>query len=373
MLLSLIENGKTESGQVRQAENVEWFPPLYGLPLISLTAILFATASLVTALSAEEGYRGGCTIPATYSSSRPDPAGTPTEVAVGLYVVDINKIDDAAQMFFADFRLELRWRDHRLSKENSAGSRAGCKYKLGEIWNPGVRILNGPNLKKQFEDVVEVTEDGTVKYVQRFIGQFSSHLDLKDFPLDSQTLFFTMLAPREVLFIVDPATTGQRDRFTLAEWSIDLGTAIVDSFYIAAQNISLSRVDYRLQVKRHTGYYLWKILVPLCLIVVMSWAVFWIDPTELGAQVGVSTASVLTLFAFQFSFGFVLPKVSYLTRLDFFVLGSTILVFLALAESVFTSALAGKGKHSRAIRIDRWSRFSFAVVLIIILIVSFLR
>ena len=225
--------------------------------------------------------------------------------------------------------------------------------------------------------MVEVTHDGTVKSVQRFIGQFSSHLDLKDFPLDSQTLFFTILSggytPQEVLFVVDPATTGQRDRFTMAEWSIEAGTAIIDSIYIAAQNRSLSRVDYRLQVKRHTGYYLWKILVPLCLIVVMSWAVFWIDPTELAAQVGVSTASVLTLFAFQFSFGFVLLKVSYLTRLDFFVLGSTILVFLALAESVFTSALAGKGKHSLAIRIDRWSRFSFAVVLIIILIVSFLR
>ncbi len=365
--------GRLESGQVRPAENVEWFPALYRLPLISLTAILFATASLVTALSAEEGYRGGCTIPATYSSSRPDPSGTTTDVAVGLLVIDINKIDDAEQMFFADFRLELRWRDHRLSKDTSAG----CKYKLADVWNPAVRILNGPNLKKQYEDVVEVTRDGAVKYVQRFIGQFSSHLDLKDFPLDSQTLFFTILSggytPQEVLFVVDPATTGQRDRFTMAEWSIEAGTAIIDSIYIAAQNRSLSRVDYRLQVKRHTGYYLWKILMPLCLIVVMSWAVFWIDPTELGAQVGVSTASILTLFAFQFSFGFVLPKVSYLTRMDFFVLGSTILVFLALTESVLTSVLAAKGKHSLAIRIDRWSRFSFAVVLIIILIVSFLR
>ncbi len=191
--------GRLESGQVRQAENGKWFPPLYRLPLISLTAILFATASLVTARSAEEGYRGGCTIPATYSSSRPDPSGTPTEVAVGLLVIDINKIDDAEQVFFADFRVELNWRDHRLSNDTSAGSRAGCKYKLADVWNPAVRILNGPNLKKQYEDVVEVTHDGTVKYVQRFIGQFSSHLDLKDFPLDSQTLFFTIVFSRRLV------------------------------------------------------------------------------------------------------------------------------------------------------------------------------
>ena len=33
----------------------------------------------------------------------------------------------------------------------------------------------------------------------------------------------------------------------------------------------------------------------------MAWTVFWIDPKEIGPQVGVSTASVLTLIAFQYA------------------------------------------------------------------------
>ena len=53
----------------------------------------------------------------------------------------------------------------------------------------------------------------------------------------------------------------------------------------------------------------------------MSWAVFWINPRYLPAQVGVSTSAVLTLIAFQFSLGYLLPKVSYLTRADRFVMG----------------------------------------------------
>lgn len=32
------------------------------------------------------------------------------------------------------------------------------------------------------------------------------------------------------------------------------------------------------------GFCIWKVLVPLALIVMMSWAVFWIDPAELARR-----------------------------------------------------------------------------------------
>ena len=40
------------------------------------------------------------------------------------------------------------------------------------------------------------------------------------------------------------------------------------------------------------------IIVPLILIVMMSWVVFWIDPRDFGPQMGMATASVFTLIAF---------------------------------------------------------------------------
>jgi hypothetical protein len=36
---------------------------------------------------------------------------------------------------------------------------------------------------------------------------------------------------------------------------------------------------------------------------------------------------MLTLIAYRFSIGELVPKVAYLTRLDYFILGSTLMVF----------------------------------------------
>jgi hypothetical protein len=88
----------------------------------------------------------------------------------------------------------------------------------------------------------------------------------------------------------------------------------------------------------------------------MAGSVFWIDPAELGPQVGVSTASVFTLIAFLFSLGDLLPRVSYLTRADQFVLGSTLLVFLAFGEAIMTAKIAQGGNPSLSRKIDHWAR-----------------
>ena len=47
---------------------------------------------------------------------------------------------------------------------------------------------------------------------------------------------------------------------------------------------------------------------------------------------------------------FLLPHVPYLTRMDLFVLGSTILVFVPLAEVVWTSALVSGSEFAKARR-----------------------
>jgi hypothetical protein len=93
-------------------------------------------------------------------------------------------------------------------------------------------------------------------------------------------------------------------------------------------------------------------MFPLFLIVGMSWAVFWIDSSNIGPQIGTATASMLTLFAYRFALGGLIPKVSYFTRMDSFITASTLLVFLALLVAILTGKLA-TGEHGElAQRID---------------------
>jgi hypothetical protein len=69
--------------------------------------------------------------------------------------------------------------------------------------------------------------------------------------------------------------------------------------------------------------------------------------------------------------GYLLPKISYLTIIDKFILGSTVFVFLALAESIITSAVFIKKRDRLARRIDLLSRWLFSASFILLFFISF--
>ena len=105
-----------------------------------------------------------------------------------------------------------------------------------------------------------------------------------------------------------------------------------------------------------------KIIVPLVLIVMMSWIVFWIDPSEAAIQISVAATSMLTLIAYRFIVDGLVPRVSYLTRLDWLIVLSTILVFVTLVEALVTSVLHEQGRTEEGRRLDRISRVIFPAV-----------
>jgi hypothetical protein len=103
----------------------------------------------------------------------------------------------------------------------------------------------------------------------------------------------------------------------------------------------------------------------------MSWCVFWINPAQYGPQIGLSATSMLTLIAFIFATTNMVPRLGYLTLLDRFIVFSTILVFLALIESLTTIYLVSKEKKELAMRVDLLSRFVFPIVFGTISFVAF--
>jgi hypothetical protein len=330
---------------------------------LSLVTIGWLAATAAPASSPETV----CRVSSAVANARPDPDGVPTQVRVGLYVIDITSINDRDLSFTADAFLRLQWNDPRLAAGTEGTSLANCKPRIDDVWNPRVQIVNRRQLSKQVEDVVEVDPEGTVTYRQRFYGEFSSKLDLADFPFDKQVLWMrvgSLYSPEEVLYVNDENLTGRVDTFSIPDWFVGPVAARVSSQYFSPQERSLARIDFSFESTRDSGFYVWRVIVPLALIVFMSWTVFWIDPSHLGAQLSVSTASVLTLIAFQFALSSLLPRISYLTRMDQFLLGSTGLIFLALGESVFTSTLAQRTDSALPRKIDQWSRWIFAALFV---------
>jgi cadmium resistance protein CadD (predicted permease) len=63
--------------------------------------------------------------------------------------------------------------------------------------------------------------------------------------------------------------------------------------------------------------------------------------------------------------------VSYLTRLDYFILGSTILIFSGLIEVLVTSSLANKDKLDLARLVDKFARVLMPLLFVGVILKAF--
>jgi hypothetical protein len=300
---------------------------------------------------------------------RPD-AGGPTKVMVSIWVIDIDSINSAGQSYVANVFVSLRWQDARLAYDGD-GPRM---YPLTAIWNPGVSVANEIGIvRATMPNIAEVWPDGSVIHRQRFVGVYSQPMALHDFPLDEHTFRFQLVAPPytpdEIRFVPDDRWktgsaqrtaqgAGIADNISLPDWQI-LWTVAGPMAYEAlpGQRTAGYALDFR--AKRDAGYYLWKAMLPLMLIVLMSWLVFWLDPGNAAVQIGIATTAMLTLIAYRFAIDQAVPRVAYLTRMDYFVIGSSVLVFLALCAVVAVTHIVRAKRMPLAQRITRWARVVF--------------
>ena len=77
---------------------------------------------------------------------------------------------------------------------------------------------------------------------------------------------------------------------------------------------------FEIDVKRRSSFYIWKVFLPLMLMVFLSWAVFWIEASDLSNQIQVAVTTILTVIAFAFAISATMPRLPYLTYIDAFFL-----------------------------------------------------
>ena len=312
------------------------------------------------------------------SLSRPEADKGPTKVYGAMWLIDIDSINSSAQNFIANIYMVFKWKDPRLV--NPGGQQR--TYEIEKIWNPGIQIANEIGLvRRTFPEVVEVAPDGTATYRQRFVGPFSQPMNLNSFPFDTQKFSIQVVSPRngpdEVKFERNPEwiasglpkAAGIAKNISLPDWQI-LNFDTVVAPYAISPKAQVAGFAFDFVAKRDKWHYIWKVILPLLLIVMMSWSVFWINPKNAGTQIAVATTSMLTLIAYRFAIDTQVPKVPYMTKMDQFIVVGTILVFLTLMQVVFTARFAQTGREALAKKIDRVSRWVFPIVFIVALSLS---
>ena len=311
---------------------------------------------------------------------RPAAEAGPTQISVGIWVVDITNIDSAQQDFTAEIAIVLRWKDPRLAHTGNGITR----YPLEQVWHPRMAIVNETNsVARKFSDMVEVEPDGRVIYRQRYAGAFTQPLRLRSFPFDRQTFRVQLVAVRyranEVQFVPDQdwvehglkQAGGIAPSITLPDWTIENWNTKPLS-YALAPGFEYSGYAFEFTATRNVQHYILKVILPLVLIVMMSWSVFWTDPTTSSTQFSIAVTSMLTLIAYRYAVDSQLPRLPYMTRLDVFFLISTLLVFFSLIEVLITTILENNQRKKQAQTIDRYCRIIFPAVFLFTSMMIFL-
>ena len=241
-------------------------------------------------------------------------------------------------------------------------SGALAERKMLSIWNHEVSIANLIGPTRIIERILRVRPDGSAAIEARFHAQLASTFELQLFPFDRQTLQIQVETygwdEQQVRFRPDRASIGFFEGFEIPEWHVLDVRSRVDSVKRVRDETPISRFVLEIDVQRRSGFYLWKVMLPMVLIVMLSWSVFWMQGERMAVRVPLSATCVLTIVAFQFVVSESLPRVAYLTLLDAITIFSFALITLtALQSMVVTRGLA---EHDmRLHRLDRLCRAVF--------------
>ena len=300
------------------------------------------------------------TVAAAQNAERPGAGDGPTEVRVAMLLVDLSTIDGAEQSVTADLYVVLQWSDPRIATPGGE-----VRYvALREVWYPPLEMVNQRDVKTARPDALEVRPDGTVLYRQRYSGDFAAPMILRQFPFDRQQIAFHLvtpgLSPEELRIVVDEQHSGRLESLSIPDWEV--GDAGVEAVLLSppGSDRQVAGVSLVVDASRRVEFYVLKAFVSVAIIVAMGWVVFWIPGQHVAPRVSVSVTAMLTLIAYRFLLGGVLPPVPYLTRMDWFLLGSTLLVFVGLVAVVAELQLG----EANSGRLDRIMKVAFPVAFI---------
>jgi hypothetical protein len=291
--------------------------------------------------------------------------GTPIDVVIGLHIVNLAAIDEVSEQFQLDAYMFGRWIDKRLAYTPESPQDQARNYKASQVWTPQLEMINAAAPRQRDEVSVMVSPDGTVRYAERILVRLSSRFELRRFPFDRQRLLviihpFLAYGPN-IKFELNSESTWTATEFasfsSLAQWRLmGLQSQVLTAPAYGGHTVPEAR--FEIDVERRSSFFIWKVFLPLLLMVFLSWAVFWIEASDLSNQITVAVTTILTVIAFAFAISATMPRLPYLTYIDAFFLECYIFVFLAVVE-LMTVHVTHRSEVRRdlGLRIRNYSRW----------------
>ncbi|XP_076025180.1 glycine receptor, alpha 4b [Genypterus blacodes] len=272
---------------------------------------------------------------------RPNFKGPPVNVTCNIFINSFGSITETTMDYRLNVFLRQQWNDPRLAyKEYPDDSLDLDPSMLDSIWKPDLFFANekGANFHEVTTDnkLLRIFQNGNVLYSIRLTLTLSCPMDLKNFPMDSQTCTMQLesfgYTMNDLIFewldvaAVQVADDLQLPQFVLKE---EQGLGYCTKHYNTGK---FTCIEVRFYLERQMGYYLIQMYIPSLLTVILSWVSFWINMDAAPARVGLGITTVLTMTTQSSGSRASLPKVSYVKAIDIWMAVCLLFVFAALLE-----------------------------------------
>jgi len=288
---------------------------------------------------------------------------SPTEVAVAIDIHQIVEVNQKKKNFTAVLSIRGMWNDPLLAydgeNEQTIKTMDVRKFKIllfekGSTY-PASNVFNQQGGMQAQTDLITILPNGDINFLRiATITLQAPHFDFKHFPFDSQTfeIHLDSLLPESVYLFKDPINRSSiSNELGEEEWRVtDFSSEIVHDN--ESTNFPASRLTISFKAQRHSIYYILKVFIPLALIVLVSWFSFFLK--DYAKRIDLTSSNLLIFIAFNFTIANELPKLGYITFLDYLLVSTFIITSLVILLNVKLKRMDAEGKQEQVLKIDRY-------------------
>jgi hypothetical protein len=244
-------------------------------------------------------------------------AGSPATIKVGFVISELRGYDISDGSFSADFFMSFT-ADKTLPK-------------LHPIFTNGHEV-----------DCQTVVDVQTFRFY-RCTGTFTSVVDLREYPFDTQLLDVNVedavYGVDTVVFTPDPERTSLDSSFRLAGYGVaSVGARAFKHQYpprFDRDDLYVSRYKFTLGLDRFASSAAFSVYVPAFIIVLISLVGLWVPPGEMEVRSNAGAPMLAAAVLFHYSLIQALPATGYLTHADKLMLGVYVSLLMNMASTWF--------------------------------------
>ena len=158
---------------------------------------------------------------------------------------------------------------------------------------------------------------------------FNTKFNYSNFPFDKQKIRFELVNFFDLgsgILDISSRSELKLDEFAsennISGWEIINSNVYHDTYKDPTVIDPSDVVVLELEIERQHGYYIYKVILPIVIILMVCWSSVFIAAKELESKLTITIVCLLSLIAYNFVIDNEIPKLEYLTIIDWIILAS---------------------------------------------------